>query len=478
MNRWSVGPPTTVGAGRSSCADLRLAGNGGAPRTSASYAAEVDERPDDVTRAASGPRTVLRDARLADGSNVDVVVDADGTVAEVLDVDAPGVRRGGDGERTDRVIDLEGRLLLPALAEPHAHVDKALTADLVPNPAGDLKGAIDAWIDAAARGVFHHDGMVDRARRALELLVLSGVTAVRTHVNVGDGVGAAHVRAVREAAAGLEGLVDVQIVALTASPMVGTDGGANRAALVEALEVGVDAIGGCPHLEPDGAAMIAGALRAATEAGLPIDLHVDETLDADVLTLVELARQVRSSGFVHPVTASHCVSLGMQTEARQREIAREVADAGIVVVTLPQTNLFLQGRGRPVATPRGLTAIAALHDAGARVAAGADNVQDPFNLLGRSDPLETAALLVLAGHVPPDRALDMVSHDVRATMGLPPAGVVPGRRADLLAIGAPTIRGALATAPHDRIVLRGGRVVATSTEQRTLHRGESDARPR
>ena len=65
---------------------------------------------------------------------------------------------------------------------------------------------------------------------------------------------------------------------------------------------------------------------------------------------------------------------------------------------LPQTNLFLQGRDHPVAMPRGLTAIAALREAGALVAAGADNVQDPFNLVGRSDPLETAALLVMAGH--------------------------------------------------------------------------------
>jgi len=36
-----------------------------------------------------------------------------------------------------------GYLLLPAPAEPHAHLDKALTADLVPNPAGDLMGAIE-----------------------------------------------------------------------------------------------------------------------------------------------------------------------------------------------------------------------------------------------------------------------------------------------------------------------------------------------
>ena len=58
----------------------------------------------------------------------------------------------------------------------------------------------------------------------------------------------------------------------------------------------------------------------------------------------------------------------------------------------------------PVAPPRGLTAIRPLLDAGATVAAGADNLQDPFNLVGRADPMETAALMVMAGHLLPAEA--------------------------------------------------------------------------
>ena len=72
--------------------------------------------------------------------------------------------------------------------------------------------------------------------------------------------------------------------------------------------------------------------------------------------------------------------------------------ANIAVFTLPQTNLFLQARGIATATHRALTAIKALKEAGVLVAAGADNVQDPFNLVGRSDPLETASSYVLAAH--------------------------------------------------------------------------------
>jgi len=189
-----------------------------------------------------------------------------------------------------------------------------------------------------------------------------------------------------------------------------------------------------------------------------------------MLTLRDLARQVVDSGFGGRVAASHCVSLGMQTPDVQAAVAAEVAEAGIAVVPLPQTNLFLQGRDDPTATPRGLTAIAALRAAGALVAAGADNVQDPFNLVGRSDPLETAALLVMAGHVLPDDAYDMVSNNVRIALGLDPVRFEPGDPADFVAIDAPSIRGAIADAPVDRKVFRAGRLVASTASTSTIER--------
>jgi len=418
---------------------------------------------------------IMRNGRLPDGRTVDIVVDdVDGTISSVADAQ-PGADSGAtDASTADTVHDLQGWLLLPALAEPHAHLDKALTAELVPNPAGDLMGAIDGWITAAREGRITHEGIVERAATAMEKLLVSGVTAVRTHVNVTAANGATALVAVQEAAARFDGLLDIQTVALTSSPMAGPDGAENRAALAAALEAGVDFVGGCPHLDPDGPGLIDNAIRAASEAGIGIDLHVDEMLDPSVLTLRDLAQQVLDTGFDGLVAASHCVTLGMQTPAVQAEVSRLVAEAGISVFPLPQTNLFLQGRDHPTGTPRGLTAVAALTAAGALVAAGADNVQDPFNLVGRSDPLETAALMVMAGHRLPEDAYDLVSNNVRRAIGLDPVGVEPGSPADLLAIDAPSIRGAIADAPMSRRVFRRGRLVASSDQSSTVHRAEGD----
>jgi cytosine/creatinine deaminase len=195
----------------------------------------------------------------------------------------------------------------------------------------------------------------------------------------------------------------------------------------------------------------------SSAAALPVDLHTDETLDPAKLALDDLSKRVIEMEFPHSVTASHCCSLGVQPEDVQRRIAEQVADAGIHVVALPHTNLFLQGRDHQHAMPRGLTAVKALRDAGVNVAAGADNLQDPFNPVGRGDPLETAALMVMSAHLLPDDALHSVSGAVRAVLGLAPADPAAG---ELVALRAATVREAIAFGPADRIVLRHGRLVS------------------
>lgn len=344
-----------------------------------------------------------------------------------------------------------GYLLLTAPAEPHAHLDKALTADLVANPAGDLMGAIDGWI--AHRETLDKADFVQRAERAARMSLANGFTAIRTHVDLGVDIGTTAVEALIEVRERMVGLVDIQIVGLTGRPSGGPSGADNRAVLVDALGMGVDVVGGCPHLDEDPIACTNDLLAIAAEHGLPIDLHTDETLDPSHLELELLAETVLSTGFEFGATASHCVSLSVQTEAVQRRVSEKVAEAGVNIVALPQTNLFLQARGMAVSPPRGLTATAALDAAGANVCAGADNLQDPFCTVGRADALETAALMVMVGHDSPELAYERVSNMARTAIGMPANG-------DLLAIRASTVREAVASASSDRIVIRNGTVVS------------------
>ena len=391
---------------------------------------------------------LLTRATLADGRRVDVRLAGNriDAVAEHLAL--------AEGET---VVDLDCHLLLPAPAEPHAHLDKALTADRVPNPAGDLLGAIKAWL--AYRPTLTIDDIAERAEQAVRMLAANGVTAIRTHVDVGVDIGTRGIEALGRTRDAVGHLVDLQLVALNSVPSTGELGVGNRAALDEAVQAGADVVGGCPHLEAEPMLAVEHAFELGAEHGLPVDLHTDETLEPAMLQLPDIIDLAVKTGFPNQLTASHCVSLGVQDEITQREVSERVAAAGVVVVTLPQTNLYLQSRGVLTAAPRGLTALRPLLDAGATVAGGADNLQDPFNIVGRGDPFETAALLVMAGHLTPEEAYHAVSAGSRAAMGLEPVEIAPGSPAELVAVRAGSLREAIATAPPDRVVIHRGQLV-------------------
>lgn len=158
-----------------------------------------------------------------------------------------------------------------------------------------------------------------------------------------------------------------------------------------------------------------------------------------------------------PVTASHCVSLGQQPPDVVDEVAELLAHRHIRVVALSATNLYLQNRE---ARSRSLPPIDRLLSAGVQVAAGGDNVQDPFNPTGRLDPLDTANLLVLAAHLPPEQALALVTDAGRVVLDRPPAGPILGAQADLVALQMPALGDPIATAGPGRSVWRRGRLVA------------------
>jgi cytosine deaminase len=94
------------------------------------------------------------------------------------------------------------------------------------------------------------------------------------------------------------------------------------------------------------------------------------------------------------------------------------------------------------------------------VAAGADNVRDPFNCVGRSDALETSALLIMAAHLTPAEAWAAVAGDARRAMGLPAGALEPAAPAEILAVAGTSLADAIARASEHRYVIHHGRCVA------------------
>lgn len=388
---------------------------------------------------------LLRGGRDATGAPLDVLISGDRIAA----TGAPAASRGA------RVVDVTGMVLLPAPAEAHAHLDKALLGGGAANPDGTLSGALRAMKSMP----MSPENILGRARRAAAIALRHGFTAIRSHVDVDLAGRRPGLEALAELRHELRDVLDLQIVALVRGSVAGADGTGQRERLRAALAGGCDVVGGAPWRGEDADGSIRELTAAAADAGLPIDLHLDETTDAGTLSLVSYLRRVEQLGLGGRATASHCVSLGQQDPGRAREVARSLAGAGVALVVLPQTNLGLQGRGLATRVPRALAPVGLLEEAGVLVAAGGDNWRDPFNPVGRIDPMETASLLVSAGHLTAARAYELVSTAARALLGLPPAALRAGEVADLLAIGASDLPEAVASGTEQRMVWHRGRLI-------------------
>jgi cytosine deaminase len=375
---------------------------------------------------------LLCGARLTDGRTVDVRlsglrIEAVGTSGS-LAVPAAHHGRSEGGAR----IDLRGYLLLPAPAEPHAHLDLALAAGGPPSG--------------------HSEDVQRRATEAALLQLGHGATAVRSHVRIGDVCGLRSLEAVLQARHALRGLIDVQTVAVP-RVLTGAAGADGLAILRDALKMGASAVGGCPDLDPDPSGYAEAVLTLAAEFGLPVDLHTAADDPA------RLARLAAMAGGLRPgVTLGPCHGLGALGPDAAARTAERLAAAGISVVALPQGGCDALDRGA-------VAPVRLLRSAGVRVTAGSGSLADLANPVGRGDPLEAAFLLASHGECGPSRSYDLISGRARAVMGLPEVRVEAGFPAELLAVRGDSLAGVLSLA-YSRIVIHRGRVVSRTSAVR------------
>ncbi len=399
---------------------------------------------------------LFANAQLIDGSIVDIATD-NGLIAWI-----------GTPSQSPVVclitINLDGYILSTSFVEPHAHLDKAFLADRITNPAGDLMGAIRGL--EAVRSTITHNDIVERATRAVNLMSRNGVTSVRSHADTTLSGGLSSVLALLEVKRNCAHFMDVQVAMLLEWPVTGSAGKEHQALARDAIDAGVDVVGGCPHLDPDPLGAVEFLLDLAVNSGLPLDLHADENMRPDSSDLEHLADVALRENLSHQMNASHCVALSTRTEADIDRIAGKVGAAGITITSLPQTNLFLQERGVSTRPARAITPIHRLQEAGVVVAAGADNMQDPFNLVGRGDPLEIASLLMVSAHSTAYQSVQMVSSLANKAVHGVTSSLAVGESANFVAIPATNLRESIAMGPPDRIVVYGGVVIDNQIRNR------------
>ncbi|MFS0724415.1 amidohydrolase family protein [Paenibacillus sp. 1P07SE] len=387
-------------------------------------------------------------------------ISAERAVVPLEELD-PGRRSEG------AAVDLRGRLLLPGLVDSHMHLDKAFTIQSVGNRSGTLREAIDNY-SAAAPG-FTKEQIKTRMREAVRQAAAYGTTSIRSHLdfNCREGIDVA-MRTVYAALELKEEMKDV--MELQFFPMCPYDPGSGPVAEAyeEALRLGLDGVGGAPHLSADPEGSIAQLFRLADKLDMPIDLHADENDDPNVRTVELIAEQTLRYGYQGRVAAGHLCSLSAMDQATAEGIMRKMADAGLRAITLPGANMYLQGRGDRGLVRRGVTRVKELAEAGVPVAVASDNIQDPFHPFGRGDLLQIGLLSAYASHLASEQELlmllRMMTDIPAAILGLTDYGVRPGRQADFVIFDARTVNDVLSWLPAGRWVGRKGEWISVNRE--------------
>lgn len=408
---------------------------------------------------ATVPETLLVDGAPS-GTSVDqdglVVIDLVVADGKILAITVPGAAPDPDIP----TVFLDRGMVWPAFIELHTHLDKGHIWPRRRNPDGTFMGALEN-VGADRIANWSDEDVRRRMEFSLEAAYAHGTRAIRTHL---DSLQPQHriswpvFEAMR---AEWAGRIDLQAVAL-----YGIDAAMDDDFLADIVATVTSAkgvLGAVTYMVPDLVPALDRVFRAATDNGLDLDFHVDETADPSARSLRFIAEAAIRHGFQGQITVGHCCSLARQEPDEADRTLDLVAQANLAVVSLPMCNMYLQDRtaGR---TPRwrGITLLHEMKARGISVSVSSDNTRDPFYAYGDLDALEVFREAVRIAHLDHPfgdwpRIITSTPADV---MRLPYHGRLGvGHAADLVLFRARRYSELLSRPQSDRSVIRSGRLI-------------------
>lgn len=374
------------------------------------------------------------------------VVIRDGAITAVGDVPLPP---------DAHVEPCGGALVIPSLGDVHAHLDSnRLDLPFRPHTSdGSLMSLIsndsDNWRTA-------EKSIMWRTHNALDRIIASGGTTIRSHAQVDPHSGLDRFHAVLEAKNHHADNVDMQIVAFPQLGIVRASGTADL--MRNALAEGADLVGGIDPcgVEGDPVAHLNAVFDLADEMGKGIDIHLHERGTLGAFSLRQIADRTRALGLGGHVTISHCFALASQDSERERDhLITMLADAQIAVTTIAPSN--------------GILPIRELREAGVRVGLGEDGMRDYWSPYGNADVLDRTWQLAFTQGATADSDVELMvqvaslgGRSILDGRDYPPTstGIEVGQPGSLIVMDSDTVTAAVMDRPPRRLVIHRGRIVA------------------
>ena len=396
---------------------------------------------------------IIKDAALRkdDESTVDIGISRG--IIQAIQTDLAG--------QAGQVIDAEGNLVTESFVNPHLHLCKVYTLQMMDDESltayqGEGMGKAMNAIELAARVKEKYDEswIIVNVRKAVAHAALYGNTHIRAFADVDGKAQLEGVKALIRAREEFKGIVDIQVCAFAQDGWVrepGTD-----KLMRQAMELGADVVGGIPWIEYTDADIerhIKGIFDLAVEFNKDVSMLVDDAGDPGLRTLEAMAVEAIRRGWQGRALAHHARAMALYPQPYFQKVAALLKQARMSVVTDPHTGP-LHARVKELLAE------------GASVCLGQDDISDAYYPFGRNNMLEVAFLaahlLWMTTRPELETLYDMITVHAARAMNVENHELKVGANANLVVLGQANVLEALREHSAPRFVISHGKLVDRS----------------
>ncbi len=374
-------------------------------------------------------------------------------------------------EDAGRTIDAQGNLVTESFVNPHLHLCKVYTRQMMDEEAltgyhAEGMGKAMTTIELAARIKEKYDEawIIKNVRRALAQAALHGDTHIRAFADVDSKAKLEGLKALVRAREEFKGIVEVQVCAFAQDGLAREPGAS--ALMRQAMEMGADVAGGIPWIEfteADIQAHVKEIFDLAQEFDKDVSMLVDDAGDAGLRSLEAMAVEAIKRGWQGRALAHHARAMALYPQPYFQKVAALLKQAKMTVVSDPHTGP-LHAR------------VKELLEEGVNVCLGQDDISDGYYPFGRNNMLEVAFLAAHLLWMTTNREIetlyDMVTVNAARAMNVNDHSLKVGAPANLVVLNVPNVLEALREHAAPLHVISHGKLVDRVTMEKIARTGE------
>jgi cytosine/creatinine deaminase len=374
----------------------------------------------------------------------------------------------------DLIIDAEGNLVTESFVNPHLHLCKVYTRQMMDDEAltgyhAEGMGKAMTTIELAARikEKYAEEWIIRNVRRALAQAALHGNTHLRAFADVDSKARLEAMKALIRAREEFKGIVQVQVCAFAQDGLAREPGASEL--MRQAMEMGADVAGGIPwieYTEADIQAHIREIFDLAQEFDKDVSMLVDDAGDAGLRSLEGMAVEAIRRGWRGRALAHHARAMELYPQPYFQKVAALLRQAQMAVVSDPHTGP-LHAR------------VKELLEEGVTVCLGQDDISDGYYPFGRNNMLEVAFLAAHLLWMTTNREIemlyDMITVHAARAMNLGDHTLKIGAPANLVVLTAPNVVEALREHVAPLYVISHGHLIDRAGMEGVTRTGEWDS---